>query len=115
MREYWRATFLQTLDVMKLSYPLEILFIRAAGDARLLPSHISLFTAIYHYSLKNDPKKPFKVCRRELMQCCRIKSKATYHKCISELVIYKYISYKPSYDPFRASEMSLKLENPLIT
>ncbi|WP_255606860.1 hypothetical protein [Pedobacter polysacchareus] len=62
--------------------------------------------AIFYYS-SADPKAAFRVCRRKLMQFSRIRSLSTYHKCMAELVIYGYINYQPSYDPIRASTVSL--------
>lgn len=87
---------------MKLSFPLDRFLQRAAEDVRLLPTHMTLFMAIFYYS-DNDPERPFRVSRRRLMHFSRIKSKSTYHKCIAELVKYGYITYKPSFDPLKAS------------
>jgi len=99
---------------MRLSYPIDNFLKRAAVDSRLLPSHISLFMAIFYYSSEHNPKGSFQVCRRKLMQFACIKSKATYHKCIKELVDYSYIIYQPSYDPCKGSKVSLKLtEDPI--
>lgn len=91
---------------MKLSFPVDNFLKRAAADERLLPTHLSLFMAIFFYS-KDDAKAEFQVCRRELMQYSRIKSLGTYHKCMSELVAFGYITYSPSYDPIRASRISI--------
>lgn len=92
---------------MKLSFPIDNFLTQAADDDRLLPTHISLFMAIFYYSNAQNPHAFFHVCRRNLMQFSRIRSKSTYHKCISDLVDYGYINYVPSFDPFRASQVSL--------
>jgi hypothetical protein len=92
---------------MKLSVPVDAFLKQAADDDRLLPTHISLFMAIFYYSNAQNPYALFHVCRRKLMQFSRIRSKSTYHKCISDLVEYGYITYVPSFDPFRASQVSL--------
>ncbi|GGA87519.1 transcriptional regulator [Flavobacterium palustre] len=42
-----------------------------------------------------------------MMLTAKIKSKATYHKCIKELHDKKYIIYKPSYNPYTGSEVIL--------
>ncbi len=91
---------------MKLADPVEYFLKKAADDHRLLPSHISLFMAMFYYSADEDPKSFFKVSRKNLMRFSRIKSFATYHKCIRELVGFGYIIYQPSYDPYRASMVS---------
>lgn len=88
---------------MKLSFPIDNFLESAANDSRLLPTHITPFMAIFYYSKADDPNAQLKVCRRELMQFSRIKSKSTYHKCISELADFGYITYKPSFDPYKAS------------
>ncbi|KLT65382.1 hypothetical protein AB669_09830 [Pedobacter sp. BMA] len=58
---------------------------------------LSLFTTIFHYS-KDDPRLEFRICRRKLMNYSRIKSIATYHKCLIDLVEDGYINYKPSFN-----------------
>lgn len=96
---------------MKLSFPIDNFLERTVGDSRLLPTHISLFMAIFYYSDEQDPKRSFRVCRRKLMQFSRIRGKATYHKCIGELVAYGYIIYQPSYDPYKASRVTLTMSD----
>lgn len=92
---------------MKLAVPIDLFLKRAAVDDRLLTTHISLFIAIFFYSHAESPYAEFRVCRKELMIFSRIKSKATYHKCLSELVLFEYIKYQPSYDPYKASTISI--------
>jgi hypothetical protein len=92
---------------MKLSYPVEQFLRKASNDSRLLPSHISLFIAMFYHSPGDEPGSFFQVSRKKLMRFSLIKSIATYHKCIRELVEYDYIQYRPSYDPYRASMVSL--------
>jgi hypothetical protein len=41
------------------------------------------------------------------MRFSRIRSVVTYHKCMRELVAYGYIVYQPSFDPYRASLVSM--------
>jgi hypothetical protein len=92
---------------MKLSYPVDNFLKKAANDNRLLPSHISLFMALFFYSPDYAPEGSFRVCRRKLMRFARIKSVATYHKCIRELARFGYVVYSPSFDPYRASTVTL--------
>lgn len=91
---------------MKLSDPIDNFLKRSANDSRLLPSHISLFMAMFYYSPGTISNSFFRISRKKLMRFSRIKSIATYHKCIRELVQYGYIIYQPSYDPYRASLLS---------
>ena len=79
---------------------------KAADDERLLPSHISLFMALFYYS-PGKAGEQFRVSRRRLMRFSRIRSVATYHKCMRELVACGYVGYQPSFDPCRASSVAL--------
>lgn len=92
---------------MKFSYPIDNFLRRAAYDNRLLPSHISLFMAMFYYSPERSPRSDFQVSRKKLMHFARIKSIATYHKCVRELVDFGYIIYMPSYHPHLASTISI--------
>ena len=88
---------------MKLAFPLDRFLQRAAEDVRLLPTHMTLFLAIFYYSSADDSEKSFRISRSQLMRYSRIKSKSTYHKCLMELVKFGFITYKPSFDPLKAS------------
>lgn len=92
---------------MKLSLPADQFLLKAAHDKRLLPSHISLFMAVFYFSPGDSSGSFFRITRKKLMRFSRIKSIATYHKCIRELVACGYIIYQPSYDPYRASMVSI--------
>ena len=72
-----------------------------ARNPKILPSHISLFSAIL--SCKKGGKDFFNVSRRKLMELSKIRSTATYHKCINELVKFEFIDYTPSFDPINGS------------
>jgi len=91
---------------MKLAAQADQFLRRAANDDRLLPSHISLYMAMFYHG-PDKPGDHFQVSRKNLMRFSRIKSVTTYHKCIKELVAYGYIDYQPSYDPYRASSVVL--------
>jgi len=94
---------------MKYSLQIDSFLERAAQDARLLPSHLSLFMAIFYYRPAHIATDSFQVCRKDLMRFARIKSIVTYHKCMSELVEYGYIGYSPTYNRFLASQVCIKL------
>jgi len=91
---------------MKGAAPVDRFLKPAADDGRLLPSHISLYMALFYYS-PGKAGAHFRVSRKQLMRFSRIKSVATYHKCLKELVACGYIAYEPSYDPYRASSAAL--------
>ncbi|OOG18175.1 hypothetical protein BWD42_12980 [Sphingobacterium sp. CZ-UAM] len=86
-------------------------FEHIAQDNRLLPSHIGLVMALFYYQGKNDPLDFFHSSRRKLMHFSRIRSIATYHRCLSELVRYGYLEYIPSWHPTRASRFRFIANN----
>ena len=53
--------------------------ISLAGNPNILPSHISLFSAIL--SCKKD-EKSFNVSRSKLMKLSKLRSRATYNECL---------------------------------
>ncbi|MFE2861412.1 MULTISPECIES: hypothetical protein [Sphingobacterium] len=82
-----------------------------AKDNRLLPSHIGLVMALLYFQQQDNFNDPFHTSRRKLMHFSRIRSIATYHKCLSELVRYGYLEYTPSWHPTRASRFRFILNN----
>jgi hypothetical protein len=76
------------------------------SDDRLNSYHISLYTALLYYG-KGIRQLPFHASRRKLMGFSRIKSGATYHKCLRELISYGYLSYYPSFHPQQGSRLVL--------
>lgn len=69
--------------------------------------HIALYIGIYRNYCVNSQANPFFITRRGMMAIAKIKSKATYHKCISDLIREGYITYEPSYNPFTGSTVTL--------
>ncbi|MDR6804260.1 hypothetical protein J2Y45_001529 [Dyadobacter sp. BE34] len=76
------------------------------SDDRLNAYHISLYTALLYYG-KGIRQIPFHASRRKLMGFSRIKSGATYHKCLRELISYGYLDYHPSFHPQQGSRIVL--------
>jgi hypothetical protein len=94
--------------------PLAILiqfFQIAKNDVRITPIHISVYLAIYQYWLMNDFNNPVQITRKNIMNVAKIKSIVTYHKAITELTKFGYISYIPSYDPRMGSAVYLNIES----
>ncbi|MBU1485571.1 MAG: hypothetical protein KJ712_01930 [Bacteroidetes bacterium] len=79
--------------------------IPVSQDNRLHPSHICLYISMFSLWERSRFSIPFRISRRQLMKLSKIKSTATYHKCIRELVSYGYIGYEPSYDHFKGSQI----------
>ena len=78
-------------------------FERIGDDRRLLPTHIGLVAALFYHHDCGNPHGHFHASRRKLMRFSRIRSIATYHKCLSELVAYGYLEYRPSWHPAKGS------------
>ncbi|MET6989132.1 hypothetical protein [Sediminicola arcticus] len=86
---------------------LNAVFEQFSKDSRLNPTHISLYMALFQFWNINRFPNKFHISRDEVMQLAKIGSKATYHKCLSNLNDWKYILYFPSYNPFKGSEITL--------
>lgn len=76
-----------------------------AENPRILASHISLFSAILCFKKSDD--NVFNVSRNKLMTLSKVRSTATYHKCLSELIDFGYLKYIPSYNPQIGSEIQI--------
>jgi hypothetical protein len=79
---------------------------RAQKDQRLLPSHLAVFTAICMLFEVNIDDSAIRITRKKVMQLAKIRSKSTYHRCISELAEFEYIIYSPSYDHYLGTYVS---------
>ena len=78
-------------------------FDKISADDRLNPTHISLYVSLFQFWNACRFHNPISISRNEVMKVSKICSKATYHKCIRELNDYGYLSYQPSYNPFKGS------------
>jgi hypothetical protein len=78
-----------------------------AGNPKILASHISLFSAIL--GSKKKELNEFNISRRKLMAVSKLKSPATYHKCIKDLIKFKIINYIPSFHPKLGSIIVIKI------
>lgn len=79
--------------------------ISVSGNPKILASHISLFSAILVF--KTDEEKPFFTSRFKLMTLSKIRSTATYHKCLNNLIEMGFIRYRPSFEPKKGSEITI--------
>ncbi|MFD0749117.1 hypothetical protein ACFQZS_03125 [Mucilaginibacter calamicampi] len=77
--------------------------ILAGKNADVLPTHISLYLALFWSWKQHGFCEPFPIYRKELMTIAHIHSIATYHKCIKDLITMGAIKYIPSYDYYRGS------------
>lgn len=80
-----------------------------ANDKRLHPSHQCLLIVLFGIWQKAGYPQLFGVTRRKLMHLSRIRSTATYHKCISELIAFEYIRYLPTYNHYIGTQIGLNI------
>jgi hypothetical protein len=81
---------------MKCDLPL--FFVLSHKDPTLTATHISLYTALFILYVKNGWKNPVPISRKAVMTTARIKSGASYHKCINDLFSSGYLLYNPSHN-----------------
>ncbi len=86
-------------------YHLSIFFQRVAQEPSLNPTHISLYIALFQLWTINNFRNPVSISRQEVMEISKIASRVTYHKCIKKLQLLGFIDYKPSYNPFKNSQI----------
>ena len=82
-------------------------FEKVTVDYDLNPTHISLYIAMFQAWNQNRFTNPVNISRDELMRISKISSKATYHKCIKELIENGYINYNPSFNPYKSSTVEI--------
>ena len=99
----------QALLMQKINYikHLKGVFIQFSKDNRLNPTHISLYVGLFQIWNNNRFPDEFYINRNEVMSFSKIGSKSTYHKCIRELDLYKYLCYYPSHNPFKGSKIKM--------
>ena len=78
-------------------------------DDRLNPTHISLFMALFQEWNSSRFADEFYVNRRDLMLASKIGSKSTYHRCVTDLDSWHYLSYFPSNNPYKGSKIKMAI------
>lgn len=69
-----------------------------AEDCRIGTTHISLYMAFFECWNRNNFCGPVIFTGREIMKMAKIDSRATYHKCLKDLVELGYLKYIPSFN-----------------
>jgi hypothetical protein len=95
--------------MMTTSEYLNRFLVIAAKDSRLSPMHMYLYVVLCVIASVGDTGD-FSVSRSKVMQLCKVRSHATYHKYMRALQQYGYIDYFPSYHPVKASRVTINLE-----
>ena len=78
-------------------------------DDRLNPTHISLYMALFQEWNSCRFADEFYVNRRDLMRVAKIGSKSTYHRCVTDLDAWSYLSYFPSNNPYKGSKIKMSI------
>ncbi|ASO04051.1 hypothetical protein [Arenibacter algicola] len=78
-------------------------------DDRLNPTHISLYMALFQEWNSSRFADEFYVNRRDLMRVAKIGSKSTYHRCVTDLDAWNYLSYLPSNNPYKGSKIKMAI------
>lgn len=76
-------------------------------DSRLHPTHISLYVTLFQYWNINRFPEIFYINREEVMKMAKIGSLKTYHRCLRGLDDWKYISYIPSHNIYKGSQIRM--------
>ncbi len=84
-------------------------FERFYFDDRLNPTHISLYMALFQEWNSSRFADELYVNRRDLMRVAKIGSKSTYHRCVTELDAWSYLSYFPSNNPYKGSKIKMSI------
>ncbi len=87
--------------------PLNNFLQRVTSDANLTTTHVGVCTALAVAWINSGFINPFSISRSRLMTSSKIRSKTTYHKIMNDLVIFKYLTYDPSYHPAKGSMVSI--------
>ncbi|MCY0977155.1 hypothetical protein PGH12_01440 [Chryseobacterium wangxinyae] len=72
-------------------------------DRRMTAAHISIYIALFQIWRRSNYQISVRISRKEVMKLGKIKSFATYHKCIKELDDAGFINYSPNYNSFVGS------------
>jgi hypothetical protein len=77
------------------------------SDCRLTTTHLSLFMAILSCWQAQNCTDSIKITRRGMMRLSKIAAISTYHRCMKHLIKYGYFNYKPSYDHYFGTRITL--------
>ena len=86
---------------------LEAVTLHMAEDSRLNTSHVSMYLALFLLWNHNRFQNPISINRSEVMKISKIGAGATYHKCITDLHVWRYLQYEPSHNPLKGSLVHL--------
>lgn len=80
---------------------------KAAIEKKVIPSHMAVYLTLFQLWSDNDYKNPISINRKDIMKHSKIKSFATYHKCLKSLNDLHFIKYQPTFHPYKGSHVLL--------
>ena len=78
-------------------------------DDRMHPAHISLYMALFQEWNASRFANEIFVNRRDLMLVSKIGSNSSYHRTITDLDAWDYLSYFPSNSPYKGSKIKMSV------
>lgn len=72
-------------------------------------THVCLYMGLLSFFVRNEFRNPIQITRAEVMKTVKIGGIATYHKCMKDLEISGYITYRPSFHPGIRSRVDLNI------
>lgn len=97
---------------METLHELSAFYDAIADDPRIGATHISLYMALFQRWNLCGFENPVSFTSQEIMPLAKINSRATYHKCLNDLVDYGYITYISSCNPFLKNIVYFKMNCP---
>lgn len=92
--------------------PLEAFCLLMVDDLRIMPSHISMYVALWQAWKRNGCRDPVCIDKEALKRVAKISAKQTYNGVLRSLHAYGYIKYEPSADPRVKSRVWLTANHP---
>ncbi|NJO87551.1 MAG: hypothetical protein HC831_00270 [Chloroflexia bacterium] len=80
---------------------------KAVADARLNPTHISLYHALFQLWNMDRFENPISVTRTQIIKLSKIGSHHTLYKCLYDLHNWGYIEYLPTHNPLKGSLVNM--------
>lgn len=72
-------------------------------NEKLLPTHISLYLALFQLWRHHHFQNPIPATRTELMRISKISSRTTYQRCVKDLENMKWLTYTSSHSIYKGS------------
>lgn len=83
-------------------------FVEVEKSEQLLPTHISLYLALFQLWNIHHFQKPITATRTELMRVSKMNPYTVYYKCLLNLTDLNGLQYSPSHSVYKGSSFHLK-------